>query len=184
MFQEFSKNVLREISKVLNAIDEEEVNKLIQAILNAKKIVTCGAGRMGMMARAFAMRLSHLGKEAYNISDCNTPSIGKGDLLLVSSGSGETKTILVLVEIAKQQGSGIALVTARSHSTIANLADVKVILPALSKIEDEKSAKSIQPMTSLTEQSCLMFFDTLTLILMQKLGQTQEILKARHSILE
>jgi len=184
MFQKMGKQVLDELSVVLSQVDEREVDQLAEAIVNARRIVTTGAGRMGMMARAFAMRLSHLNLQAYHISDCNTPRVGKGDLLLVCSGSGETKTIVSLATVAKSYGTQIGLVTARRASTIQEISDVSVFLPAATKIQEDQGFLSIQPMTSLTEQSCLMFLDILVLILMDRLQQTHEMLKSRHSILE
>ncbi len=183
MFKIIGNQILEEVSQVINGVDELAVNRLIDSILDAKTIVTCGAGRMGMMAKAFAMRLSHLGHRAFHIQDCNTPRIGSGDLLLVSSGSGETKTIVTLAQVAKQHEAQIALVTTRKESSLASLADVKVVLPAPSKVEST-SFSSIQPMTTLTEQSSLIFFDTLVMLLMQRQKQTNEMLKTRHSILE
>lgn len=176
MFHQFTSQVIQEVQGTLRAIDQEQVEKLVDEILRARTIVTCGAGRMGMMAKAFAMRLSHLGLVAYHIQDCNTPAINKGDLLIAASGSGETKTICVLVEAAKKNGAKVALLTTRTVSSMARLADTITLMPA--------PLQSIQPMTTLTEQSSLLFFDTLTLLLMQKMEQTHEMLKMRHSILE
>lgn len=184
MFSQMSCHVLNELSNVLKAVDETQVQALIDAIIQAERIVTCGAGRMGMMAKAFAMRLGHLGLTAYHIQDCNTPRINQDDLLLICSGSGETKTILALAEIAKHHNARIALVTARPHSSMASLSDLYVVLPAPSKVDPHTQAASVQPMTTLTEQSSLLFFDTIALLLMQKLAQTPEMLKNRHSVLE
>ncbi|KKQ76362.1 MAG: Hexulose-6-phosphate isomerase [Candidatus Daviesbacteria bacterium GW2011_GWF2_38_6] len=54
------KKILTEIEVVLSDTEEKEVKKLIKAILKAEKIITIGAGRVGMMARGFAMRLIQL----------------------------------------------------------------------------------------------------------------------------
>ncbi len=184
MFYQLSSQIVQEIQTILERIDQKQITELMEEILQAKMIVTCGAGRMGMMAKAFTMRLSHLGLTAYHIQDCNTPAIGKGDLLIASSGSGETKTICVLVEAAKKNGARVALLTTRSVSSMARLADTITLMPAPSKILEDRNVASIQPMTSLTEQSSLLFFDTLILLLMQQMGQTHDMLKMRHSILE
>lgn len=184
MFQSLSHEILKEIRSVTDKVDQKEVDCLIQSILQAKKITTCGAGRMGMMTRAFAMRLRHLDFDSYHIQDCNIPRFGKGDLVIAASGSGETKTILALVEVAKKHDATVALVTSRPQSSMGALADVVVYLPSLSKIQDEASPSSIQPMTTLTEQASLIFWDTLVLLLMQKMNQTHDMLKQRHSILE
>ena len=103
--------VLDEVSKVLAEVSEDEVGFLVEELIKSKKIVVIGAGRVGLAAKAFAMRLMHLGKEAYTLNDCNLPSIGPNDFLLVCSGSGETQTIYDLVSIAKSRGVKIGLIT-------------------------------------------------------------------------
>lgn len=184
MFQKYSGAILNEIQTVLRKVNTKEVDDFIDRIISAKKIVTCGAGRMGMMARAFAMRLSHLNMQAFNLGDSNVPRIGKGDLLIVCSGSGETKTIKELAFIAKEHEAQIALLTNRRESSIGKISDAIVTLAASSKVCPHEKPSSIQPMTTLNEQSCLIFLDTLVLLLMNKLKQLPEHLKNRHSILE
>jgi 6-phospho-3-hexuloisomerase len=174
--------VIREVASVLENFECQSALQLVQAVSQASKIVTCGAGRMGLMARAFAMRLKHLNRDAYHIGDCNVPRIGPGDLLVACSGSGETKTVLTLVETAKFSGASVALLTTRESSSMEKLADIKIILPAPSKVEN--GVVSMQPMTTLTEQSTLLFLDGLILMLMDQLRETNETMKTRHSILE
>ena len=58
---------------------ESEIQNLIKEISKAKKIVVCGAGRVGMATRGFGMRLGHLGLKAYTLGDSTVPSIEKGE---------------------------------------------------------------------------------------------------------
>lgn len=176
--------ILQEISFVFSKIDEKRVEVLSEAIIKAPKIVLCGAGRVGMATRGFGMRLGHLGHNAYTLGDSTVPSIAKGDLFLVSSGSGETQTIYDLVVRAKENGATIALVTGRSKSRMGKLADIIVVIRAPSKTKPLNGFTSIQPMTTLNEQSLGIFFDALVLCLMEKMSETDESMWARHSNLE
>lgn len=176
--------IIKEIQSVLNKIDEKQVANLIDAILEAKKIVVVGAGRMGMASKAFAMRLSHLKFNSFTLGDSNVPNIGKRDLLLVSSGSGETQTIYDLVLIAKLYGSKIALVTTNINSRMAKSSNLIVEIHAPSKLKQVGSFKSQQPMTTLNEQVLWIFFDALTLLLMEKKRSTGVQMWKNHSILE
>ena len=184
MFKNTSKNILAEIDQVLSKTKEEEVSLLIEELLKAKAIVTLGAGRVGMVARAFAMRLGHLGLKAFTIGDSTVPSVGKGDLLLVCSGSGETQTIFDLTKIAKENGTTIVLITGNKNSRIGKLADVTVKIKAPSKTKKIDKFSSIQPMTTLNEQCLSIFFDSVILQLMKKLNETHHTMWARHSNLE
>lgn len=174
----------KEMNFVLEKVNENEVNNLIADIMKANKIVGCGAGRVGMATKAFIMRLGHLGKNAYFLGDATVPAIGAGDLCLVASGSGETKTIADLVEIAKKNWARIALITGNSESRMGRLADTIVQIKAPSKTKGVDGFSSNQPMTTLNEQCLGIFFDAVVLSLMEKMNETHETMWARHSNLE
>ncbi len=59
--------------------------------MNQKKIFVAGAGRSGFMAKSFPMRMMHMGIDAYVIGETVTPNFEKDDILIIESGSGETK---------------------------------------------------------------------------------------------
>jgi len=176
--------ILKEITTVFKNIKESDVSNLTKEILKAKKIVVCGAGRVGMATRGFGMRLGHLGLRAYTLGDSTVPAIGKGDLFIVSSGSGETQTIYDLVEIAKKNKARIALITGNPESRMGKLADIIVKIKAPSKTKSIKGFESIQPMTTLNEQCLGIFFDALVLELMKKMNENHETMWDRHSNLE
>lgn len=178
------KSILEEMNGVLSQINEEQVEAFVQNILKSKTIVTIGAGRVGMSARAFAMRLKHLGMDAYNLNDCNVPSIKKGDLLIVASGSGETQTIYDLTTIGKNNGASVALITGNKDSRMGKIADSIVELKAPSKTKPIDGFKSIQPMTTLNEQCLFIFFDAVVLSLMDETKETHDTMWTRHSNLE
>lgn len=178
------KKILTEIEIVLSDMKEKEVRNLIRAILKAEKIITVGAGRVGMMARGFAMRLGHLGLQSYTTADSTIPAIGKKDLLIVCSGSGETQAVYDLVLIGKRHNVKICAITSRPVSRIGKLAHLIVNLKAPTKIDKNPKIKSIQPMTTLNEQCLMIFFDCLVLELMEELNETNETMWMRHSNLE
>lgn len=184
MIKNHIKIVLAEMETVLSSVKEKELNNLIDEILTAKKIVLIGAGRVGLAVRGFAMRLGHLGLNSHMLGDATVPSIGKGDLLCVASGSGETETIFQLVKIAKKNKAKVALVTGNRESRMGKLADIIVEIKAPSKTKEVKGLKSIQPMTTLNEQSLIVLFDSLVLGLMEKMGETHDTMWDRHSNLE
>ena len=178
----YSKEVLLELGTVLSSIKESEVQQFIHAITNSKKIVVYGAGRMGLMSTAFAMRLTHLGFQGYVLGNVNTPSVHSEDLLILSSSSGETETVYRVAKLGKEACVKIALITSRPNSRIGKLADIIVTLDVPNKLDTTRS--SIQPMTTLSEQSLMIFFDILVLLLMKVTHQTSDDLWKRHSNLE
>lgn len=177
-------SILEEIQIVLSKVNDSEVDNLISEILNAKRIVVCGAGRVGMAIRGFGMRLGHLGFNAYTLGDSTVPGIAETDLLIVASGSGETQTIFDLVAIASKNKCRIAAITGNPDSRIGILANTVVKITAPSKTKAVEGFVSIQPMTTLNEQSLGIFFDAVCLKIMDKTRETHDSMWARHSNLE
>jgi 6-phospho-3-hexuloisomerase len=179
--------ILKEIKTVLRNIDDYHVELAIKEILSAKKIVICGAGRVGMAGRGFAMRLGHLGLKAYMLGDATVPGLGRKDLFIVCSGSGETQTIYDLVVLAKKNNARVLLISSyidHNKSRMAKLADTVVVINAPNKVRKVNGFSSKQPMTTLNEQCLGIFFDALVLLLMEKMGETHETMWKRHSNLE
>lgn len=178
--------ILDELKRHSKRIDNWQLERYTDEIGKAKKIYATGTGRSGLAIRAFAMRLMHLGKEVYILGDVTAPSAKSGDLLLIGSGSGETKSLVTAAEKAKNIGMRIALNTINSASTLARLADIVIVLPGASqKVQNDlERTASIQPMGSSYEQLSLLVYDAIVMTLMEKLGQTNDEMFTRHANIE
>lgn len=177
--------VIAEISQAIQETHLEGYSEFLSIINNdGSKIVCTGAGRVGLAMRGFAMRLHHLGIDAHFLGETIVPHTGPGDLFIVGSGSGSTGSILKLVEIAKSKEIRIALVTSTNSSPMRRLADVSVILNTPSKLSESSQDLSIQPMTTLFEQTLAIFLDSVVLDLMEKFGETTESMWGRHNVIE
>ena len=69
-------------------MDEEAIEKFEEIIMGSKNIFVTGAGRSGLAAKAFAMRLMHLGLSAYVVGETISPAIYADDCIGAISGSG------------------------------------------------------------------------------------------------
>ncbi|CAH0306921.1 3-hexulose-6-phosphate isomerase [Peribacillus sp. Bi96] len=176
--------IIKELNRSVDIIADEEAEKLVNGILESKKVFVAGAGRSGLMGNSFAKRMMHLGIDAYVIGETVTPSFEKGDILIISSGSGETKSLVSMAEKAKSIGGAIASVTIFPESTIGKLADITIILPGTPKDQSEGDYKTIQPMGSLFEQTLLLFYDAVILRFMDKKGLDTNNMYGRHANLE
>lgn len=184
MYSQKLEIILSEIRAVLTTVDEAEVEHLVSELLSSRRVVGVGAGRVGMAVRAFMMRLGHFGLDAHTIGDSTVPGIGAGDICFAASGSGETQTIVDLVTIAKKNQAKVILVTGNPDSRMGKLADVILRVKAPSKVPGSVQLQSIQPMTTLNEQCLGLLFDTIVLLMMEKMGETHDTMWARHSNLE
>lgn len=184
MFHELGKKITTEISSVLDRVHEEKVMALVHAVLHTRRIVVVGAGRVGLACKGLAMRLGHLGFAAFTTSDSTSPSLARGDLLIVASSSGETQTIYDVLLLAKKAGARTILLTADSASRMGKEAEMVIEIPAPTKYGATRSVDSIQPMATLFEQSLNIVFDIVVLLLMRETRQTPEDLWKRHTNLD
>jgi 6-phospho-3-hexuloisomerase len=178
------KALLSEIDNTLKVSDFGDLEEFIKKIVSAEKIVLFGAGRVGLMMKTFAMRLNHLGLDSYFLGEVNLPATGLGDLLIIGSGSGNTKSVVTIAEIAQNKGLDVISVTSNINSSIAGLSSSLIILNCQTKETISAPRYSIQPMTTLFEQSILIFLDALVLELMKKLNIDNESMSRRHNVIE
>jgi 6-phospho-3-hexuloisomerase len=176
--------VVRELSQTVPLIADSEAEKLVDQILESKKIFVAGAGRSGLMGKAFVMRMMHMGIDAYVVGETVTAPLEQGDLLILGSGSGETKTLVAYAEKAKSLGGVVAAVTISPESTIGKLADIVIKLPGATKDRADGNYQTIQPMGSLFEQTMLLFYDALILRFMEKKGLDSNKMYGKHANLE
>ncbi|WP_067053298.1 6-phospho-3-hexuloisomerase [Methanofollis ethanolicus] len=116
------------IGETARVLDDTETSAFVDAILAAQRIYVVGAGRSGLVARAFAMRLMHLGMESYVVGETITPALQEGDLLVAFSGSGETHSIVEFCATAQALGGLVCLLTATPDSTLGRIAEIVVDL--------------------------------------------------------
>jgi 6-phospho-3-hexuloisomerase len=184
-FHNLSKTITEELGRTLLAIDEDVALEFVNQLKDKPAIFVGGAGRSGFMARGFAMRLMHMGYRSYLVGETTTPAISKDDLLVICSGSGETKSLVSMASKAKALGAKVALITINPESTIGHGADTIVKIPAPSpKATANSDFVSIQPMGNLFEQSLLLFLDMSIMLLMNQTNKTSEEMFKLHANLE
>jgi len=185
------------INKLPSLLDFEQVEKMIDMLIYAqaanRSIFVVGAGRSGLIAKAFAMRLMHLGFHVYVIGETITPAAGKGDVLVAISGSGRTGIVVTVAQVAKQVGVKVVAVTSHPDSPLGKLSDHVVFVPGRTKISDETDYFSRQilgiheplaPLGTLFEIAAMVFLESIVTELMHRLGKTEEDLRARHATIE
>lgn len=167
-------------------VDDDAFARLGDALAAPGRVYVAGAGRSGLVMRAFANRLMHLGRTAFVVGDITTPHTAPGDLLVVGSGSGETPSVVEVARRAREAGVRVAALTLAPASTLADLADVPLVLPGASpKLRDDTARRaSDQPGASGFEQLLWLTCDALVIALRARTGMTDADLMARHADLE
>ncbi len=173
--------LMGEIKNVFTNMDETELQKMTDCMERVKRVFITGTGRSLLVGKMFAVRLVQMGFTTHIVGDPTTPSIKEGDLLLAISGSGETRITVHISEQAKKNGAKVALITANGHSSLSELSDVTVVIPAKTKNElwDERF-----PLGTIFEISALLFLDGVVSELKRKRGITEADMKKAHANLE
>jgi 6-phospho-3-hexuloisomerase len=163
------------MQETVRALDRTDALMFFDEILAAGRVYVAGAGRSGLVAKAFAMRLMHIGYNSYVIGETITPAFSRGDTLVVFSGSGETNSIYDVCETAKELGGRICLISATRKSRMADIADCRVIVGSLEPGTDlsgqyevrqitgqyRSVSSSFAPLGTLFETAALIFSDAI-----------------------
>ena len=194
---EASEEILREMSRAINAIDLGQVETLLDTLLNVRragrKALVVGAGRSGLVGKAFAMRLMHVGIDVYVMGETITPAIGEGDIVIIISGSGSGAMSTTAARMAKRLGSIIFAVTSYPDSDLGRVSDYIVVVPGREAVAEEIDYQSRQllgeheslaPMGTLFEDTCAVFLDGLIAELMARLEVSEASMKKKHSTIE
>ena len=200
------------VTEVLSKIDPAQVDALAKAIAKANRVFVSGWGRAGNVAGILGMDMSQIGKVVFRVGDNNTPSIHEGDILLVVSGSGNTKTISIIAKEAKDFGATVGLISTSEQSIIGEIADYNIVLPRIetpmTKImkdkrpprdpkfkstagtretydltAEEREAITLDQM-ELTYQAAFILNEVLQQKVMEELGETFEAVHYYHNSLE
>ena len=185
------------IFRALDTIKLEEIEKFVKTIEEIyranRKILVVGVGRSGLVGRAFAMRLRHLGARSYVVSETITPSVEEGDLLVAISGSGSTQIVVAAAEAAKRMKAKVAAITTYYDSPLGRLADLVVFVPGRTKLAsmDDYFARQIlgiheplSPLGTLFEDASMVVLDAVVAELMKRLGKNESELARRHANIE
>jgi 6-phospho 3-hexuloisomerase len=182
------------IRDVAEKLSEKEMQNAIGMIIDSKRVFLDGVGRSGMVAKAFAMRLSHLKFEVFVVGETITPAVRDGDLFIVISGSGETTSVVNASASAKKAGALILSITSDPASTLGKMSDAVLNVKGRTK-EDYKRKdyvteqisgrhEPLSPLGTLFEDTCMILLDGVIVSLMKTLRKTEEDLARTHSNVE
>lgn len=175
------KEIIENLEKNIDEIDRQTVDRIATEIINRKRVYVYGAGRSGLIAKAFAQRLMHIGFESYVIGETITPAVNPGDIVMLVTGSGETPSVIAIGNKAKSIGALIITITSRPMSTVASFSDIVLIIKGKTKLIERKS---YAPFTSLFDTATLAILDSIAALIMDKMGIDESVIAKRHANVE
>jgi len=179
-----------QVKETALSIPKQDVESMLTLLKICKENGNCvfiaGAGRSGLMGRAFAMRLMHLGFKAYVVGETVTPAIRARDVLIAISGSGSTKSVIIAAEKCREVGAFIIALTSKAESVLGGLSSINVVLPSKSNAdkfnENTACGRSAQMLMGTGfEISTLIFADALVLHLAYLIEVSEAEMKERHA---
>jgi len=181
VFNQSINYIQNKIKIILENVSQMDINKIKKLFFYSNRIFLYGAGRSGLVAKAFAIRLVHLGFQTYVIGETITAPVQKEDLVIIISGSGETIPAVMTAEIADKLGAKVVSITAKKKSEIAKFADITLFISASCQ---ETERKKFAPLGTLFEASVWILLDGIIADLLDSKKETEEKMRSRHATLE
>ncbi len=183
-YQEAHELVLKECNNALAHVDAKKTEEFIRMITKAESVFVIGVGRVEMELSAMAKRLYHLGVDIHMVGDVNEPAMKPGDVLIVGSGSGESLIPVAIAKKAKSLGGKIIHIGSNPKSSLAPITDLMIRIPVQTKLYLDDEISSEQPMSSLFEQSLLLWGDSVACMMVHNQGIELKKLWHYHANLE
>jgi len=190
-------SLVKFLESSLSLIDEGSVECFVKVLESAyregRKVFVVGVGRSGLVGRAFAMRLMHLGFSAHVVGETVTPAAREGDVLVAISGSGRSAAVVAVAEVAKRLGVRVVALTSYPDSPLAKLADMVLVVPGRTKVSQEDRwevrqlmglHEPLAPLGTQFELVAQVLLDSAISELMARLGKDEEDLREFHANVE
>jgi 6-phospho-3-hexuloisomerase len=168
--------LLTRVLQTMEKVDWSEFLELANMLPRARRTFLTGAGRSGLVARSFGMRLVHAGLPAFIPGETVTPAANGDDLLVAISCTGSTGVTVHLASRANQVGAKVVALTAEADSPLARKADKVVLIPA--------AAEGIVLRAAVFEHTASLCLDAVFNVLSDRLKLDLKAYRARHANLE
>ncbi len=157
----------RYLNEFFDAVDPLAAEKILKTLLECKGvIILSGVGKSGHIAQKIATTFSSTGTRSFFLNPSNALHgdigfVGKEDLFLSLSKSGQTQELIDLLPHIQRKGAKTIAIVSSPHSKLAKMSDLSILLP----VQREICPYDLAPTTSTAVQ--LIFGDCLAIALMQ-----------------
>ncbi len=158
-----AEGLLSLIERVDNRFEE-----MVELICNSKgRLVVSGIGKSGLVGQKIVATLNSTGTSALFLHPVEAMHgdlgvVGKNDIFLALSNSGETEELNILTPVIKQVGCKIISFTGNTSSSLAKLSDIVIDVG----VEKEACPLGLAPTASTT--AVLAMGDALAVVLINK----------------
>jgi len=163
----------RAVQALIERLDEPFA-KAVDLLFNCKgKVVVSGMGKSGLVGQKIAATMASTGTPAFFLHPAegihgDLGMLGRQDVLIAISNSGETQEILQLLPYVERMGITVVSMTGRMTSTLAKNSEAALDV----SVSEEACPMGLAPTASTT--ATLAMGDALALALLQKRGFKEE----------
>ncbi|EQD58359.1 6-phospho 3-hexuloisomerase, partial [mine drainage metagenome] len=161
--------VAERVTTAIAGVPVADVQRAVRVLAAAPATFVYGAGRSGIVGRAFAMRLVQTGLTAYVIGESVTPIVKRGDAVFIVSGQGGE----LLQPPDREHRAARGRRPDRAHGPVrVKLAHAATVLVTLEFGEDADRPR-YAPLGTLFEAASLRLTDGIVAELMAARGETE-----------
>lgn len=132
LYDQLTRRNIQLIEETAAFLEEEELNRSVRMLLQAKRITFFGVGSSGLTAEDARYRFLRVGLIAEAMPDSHLATVraallGPDDVLVVISVSGSTIDTVDVTRLAKENGAKIICITNHTKSPITRFADTLLL---------------------------------------------------------
>ena len=166
------------VSDLSNQLDSNFEKLCLSALESKGKLVIMGIGKSGHIGQKIAATLSSTGTKSVFIHPTEAAHgdmglIGKEDIVMLISNSGETDEIINIMPSIKRLSKLIASISSNQMSTMAKGSDIAIVIKS-----EEACPLDLAPTSSTT--AALAFGDALAIALLEAKGFTKDDFASSH----
>ena len=166
------------VSDLSNQLDSNFEKLCLSALESKGKLVIMGIGKSGHIGQKIAATLSSTGTKSVFIHPTEAAHgdmglIGKEDIVILISNSGETDEIINIMPSIKRLSKLIASISSNQMSTMAKGSDIGIVIKS-----EEACPLDLAPTSSTT--AALAFGDALAIALLEAKGFTKDDFASSH----
>lgn len=166
------------VSDLSNQLDSNFDKLCLSALESKGKLVIMGIGKSGHIGQKIAATLSSTGTKSVFIHPTEAAHgdmglIGKEDIVILISNSGETDEIINIMPSIKRLSKLIASISSNQMSTMAKGSDIAIVIKS-----EEACPLDLAPTSSTT--AALAFGDALAIALLEAKGFTKDDFASSH----
>jgi arabinose-5-phosphate isomerase len=167
------------ISALIERLDQRFLDAANLILACRGRVVVCGIGKSGHVARKVASTMASTGTPAFFVhpaeaSHGDLGMIQSDDVLVALSYSGESAELLTIIPVIKREGARLIAITGNENSTLARQADVHLD----ARVAQEACPLNLAPTASTT--AALALGDALAIALLDARGFSEKDFARKH----